>query len=130
MKKLVAHLLLILSVVGSLYAAEIRGETLTKEQWRQDLQYLAKELPRRHKNAFHTVSRETFERAVAELELGHRRHRLAELDDRGGIGGCPTFGPRIWQRNGRRGASVGVRCLQYGATFPFPNRHADAQNSA
>jgi hypothetical protein len=41
---------------------------LTKEQWRQDLQYLAKELPRRHKNAFHTVSREAFERGVAELD--------------------------------------------------------------
>lgn len=41
---------------------------LTKERWRQDLQYLAKELPRRHKNAFHTVSKEKFERAVAELD--------------------------------------------------------------
>jgi hypothetical protein len=40
---------------------------LTPEQWRQDLQYLAKELPRRHKNAFHTVSREQFERSVADL---------------------------------------------------------------
>ena len=40
---------------------------LSKEQWQKDLQYLAKELPRRHKNAFHTVSREQFERAVAEL---------------------------------------------------------------
>ena len=40
---------------------------LSKEQWQEDLQYLAKELPRRHKNAFHTVSREQFERAVAEL---------------------------------------------------------------
>ena len=43
-------------------------DALTKEQWRQDLQYLAKELPRRHKNAFHTVSREQFERAVAEFD--------------------------------------------------------------
>jgi hypothetical protein len=40
---------------------------LTPEQWQQDLQYLAKELPRRHKNAFHTVSRQQFEKAVAEL---------------------------------------------------------------
>ncbi|MCI0390056.1 MAG: S41 family peptidase [Acidobacteria bacterium] len=38
------------------------------ELWRQDLQHLAKELPRRHKNAFHTVSREAFERTVAELD--------------------------------------------------------------
>jgi hypothetical protein len=41
---------------------------LTKEQWRQDLKYLAKELPRRHKNAFHTVSKDQFERAVAALD--------------------------------------------------------------
>ena len=42
--------------------------SLSKEQWRQDLQYLAKELPRRHKNAFHSVSKEQFERAVADLD--------------------------------------------------------------
>jgi hypothetical protein len=41
---------------------------LTKEQWRQDLQYLAKELPRRHENAFHAVTKQQFERAVAELD--------------------------------------------------------------
>ncbi len=43
-------------------------KSLTKEQWQKDLQYLAKELPRRHKNAFHTVSKEQFERAVAEFD--------------------------------------------------------------
>lgn len=41
---------------------------LTKEQWRQDLKYLAKELPRRHKNAFHTISKAQFEQAVAALD--------------------------------------------------------------
>ncbi len=40
---------------------------LTAQQWQQDLQYLAKELPRKHKNAFHTVSREQFEKSVADL---------------------------------------------------------------
>ena len=45
-----------------------RAASLTKEQWQQDLQYLAKELPRRHKNAFHTVSKGQFERAIAELD--------------------------------------------------------------
>jgi hypothetical protein len=43
------------------------ADSLTKEQWREDLEYLAKELPRRHKNAFHTISRAQFERAIAEL---------------------------------------------------------------
>lgn len=41
---------------------------LTSEQWRQDLQYLATELSKRHKNAFHQVSREQFEKAVNELD--------------------------------------------------------------
>ena len=40
---------------------------LTPQQWQQDLQHLAKELPARHKNAFHTVSREQFEKSVADL---------------------------------------------------------------
>jgi hypothetical protein len=40
---------------------------LTAQQWQQDLQYLAKELQARHKNAFHTVSREQFEKSVADL---------------------------------------------------------------
>jgi len=50
--------------------------TLTKEQWRQDLQFFAKELPKRHKNAFHNVTREEFERMVAELDA-----RIPSLQD-------------------------------------------------
>jgi hypothetical protein len=77
MKKLIVGFLFFLSCTGCFspqpifalpHAAKIFNDTLTKEQWRQDLKYLAKELPRRHKNAFHTVSREAFERAVAELD--------------------------------------------------------------
>jgi hypothetical protein len=41
---------------------------LTSEQWREDLRYFARELPKRHGNAFHHQSRERFEAAVAELE--------------------------------------------------------------
>lgn len=47
---------------------DVNIAALTKEQWRQDLQFLARELPRRHKNAFHTVSKEQFEKAVAQLD--------------------------------------------------------------
>jgi hypothetical protein len=52
-----------------LFATSIAAgqQSLTTEQWRQDLAYLAKELPRHHKNAFHTTTREKFEAAVAEL---------------------------------------------------------------
>ena len=41
---------------------------LSAEKWREDLRYLAAELPRRHKNAFHSVTREQFESAVADLD--------------------------------------------------------------
>jgi hypothetical protein len=42
---------------------------ISNEQWREDLRYLARELPRRHANAFHFTPRDTFEKAVAELDL-------------------------------------------------------------
>jgi hypothetical protein len=42
--------------------------TLSAEKWREDLRYLAAELPRRHKNAFHSVTRGQFESAVADLD--------------------------------------------------------------
>jgi len=48
-------------------SSETNVVSLAKEQWREDLKFLARELPRRHKNAFHTVSREQFEQAVEEL---------------------------------------------------------------
>jgi hypothetical protein len=41
---------------------------LTKEQWKEDLQFLAKQLPKKHKNAFHTVSRQDFNLAVTRLD--------------------------------------------------------------
>lgn len=41
---------------------------LTKAQWHEDLAFLARELPKRHANAFHSISREKFEGEVAELD--------------------------------------------------------------
>lgn len=48
----------------------------SKAAWREDLQFLAREIPRRHKNAFHRITREQFERAVAELDA-----QIPNLDD-------------------------------------------------
>jgi hypothetical protein len=44
-------------------------DNLSKAAWREDLQYLAGELPRRHAKAFHFITREQFARAVAELDV-------------------------------------------------------------
>lgn len=41
---------------------------ISSEQWRDDLRYLARELPKRHANAFHFTPRDSFEKAVAELD--------------------------------------------------------------
>jgi hypothetical protein len=40
----------------------------SKEKWREDLKFLSEELPKRHKNAFHQISREQFEKMVADLD--------------------------------------------------------------
>ncbi len=40
----------------------------TQAQWREDVRYFARQLPKRHKNLFHSMSREQFEQAVAELD--------------------------------------------------------------
>ena len=42
--------------------------SISKEQWREDLRYFARELPKRHKNLYHATTKEQFERAVAELD--------------------------------------------------------------
>jgi hypothetical protein len=41
---------------------------LTAEQWRADLKFMAQQMERRHKNLYHTVSREQFAAAVTELD--------------------------------------------------------------
>ena len=62
---------LLLAVHPILYAAVPKTEPLraaTKEQWHADLAYFARELPKRHLNAFHAVTREQFDAAVRELD--------------------------------------------------------------
>jgi len=40
---------------------------LTKAQWSEDVEYFAHQLPKRHKNLFHAISRTQFEKSVADL---------------------------------------------------------------
>lgn len=40
---------------------------MTAEKWRADVDYLARELPKRHKNAFHAITREQFNAEIARL---------------------------------------------------------------
>ena len=67
---LVAALALILASAVSL----IQGQTLAPvsaddaQKWRADLHYLSEEMPRQHKNLFHTMTREEFDAAVNRLD--------------------------------------------------------------
>lgn len=54
----------------------------SKEKWREDLRFVAEEIPKNHKNAFHKISREQFEKAVTDLN-----RQIPELDDTGIIFG-------------------------------------------
>jgi tetratricopeptide (TPR) repeat protein len=38
------------------------------EKWREDLRYMAKEMPKQHRNLFHTMTREQFEGAIKRLD--------------------------------------------------------------
>lgn len=46
---------------------------ISSDAWREDLRYLARELPSRHAKAFHTVSREAFDAEIARLDAAIRR---------------------------------------------------------
>jgi Tetratricopeptide repeat len=74
-------------------------------QWREDLAYLARELPRRHNNRFHTITRTQFDSALAVLDRklpGLARHqvivelaRLVALVGDGHTNVAPTRDPKI-----------------------------------
>ncbi len=40
----------------------------SKDKWREDLRFLADELPKKHKNAFYRIPREQFEKMVTDLD--------------------------------------------------------------
>jgi tetratricopeptide (TPR) repeat protein len=63
---------LILTTAANVFAQHVTegaavNLNLTPEQWRADLRFFADELPKRHKNAFHAMTREQFETAVRQL---------------------------------------------------------------
>ena len=59
---------LTLAILLTACAAQDATTNITPDAWRADLRYLAAELPRRHVNAFHTITRERFADEVARLD--------------------------------------------------------------
>jgi hypothetical protein len=70
-----ALLLLSLFAFAVCRAGDAGDPQLSPKQWRDDLQFFARELPKRHMDAFHFISREKFEAEVAELD-----HKLDSMD--------------------------------------------------
>jgi hypothetical protein len=56
--------------IASVLAQESSQKTVKTEteEWREDLRYMAEQMPLVHKNLFHTVSREQFDAAVKRLD--------------------------------------------------------------
>lgn len=56
-----------ISLLTPVFAGDTAGDKAA-EKWREDLAFLASELPERHKNLFFSLSREEFEKKVARLD--------------------------------------------------------------
>jgi len=67
MKKLIVVLGLVLFACGHLQPVQPLPR-LTKAQWHDDLRTFAREIPQRHKNAFHHITREQFTAMVSDLD--------------------------------------------------------------
>jgi hypothetical protein len=89
------------------YAAQASTspEKSETELWREDLRFMAQEMPKRHKNLFHTMTREQFESAVKRLNdrlPSLARHqvivemaRIVAMVGDGHTNIAPTRDPRI-----------------------------------
>lgn len=68
MKIIQLSVLFCLFFIGAQNLFAQTNEPITAEKWRADLQVLATELPKRHKNAFFSMTRDQFEKAVKDLD--------------------------------------------------------------
>ncbi|REJ76109.1 MAG: hypothetical protein DWQ47_10835 [Acidobacteria bacterium] len=76
-KEIVAKFFLLASVCLLLLPAAVCAQRgMTTEQWREDIEFLRSELPKRHLNLYHTTPRNEFEKAFDDLS-----RRLPELED-------------------------------------------------
>ncbi|HET6669433.1 MAG TPA: tetratricopeptide repeat protein [Pyrinomonadaceae bacterium] len=64
----IQRFLVCLTFLLALTSGGIAQSKLTAEQWREDLRYFAANMPKTHRNLFHTISREQFEGAVKRLD--------------------------------------------------------------
>jgi hypothetical protein len=95
----------------ALIAPCVRGDA---PQFRRDLQFFARELPKRHKNAFHYSTAEQFRAAVAELDA-----RLDSLDEDGFYAGLVRIAAMIGDAHTRAYAPESAVALFPIVVTPF-----------
>jgi len=61
-------IVIFVTVLDQTVSAQNPVPVLTTEQWREDLRFMNRELPARHKNLFHKLKKEEFEKAVKDLD--------------------------------------------------------------
>src|SRR3954463_700651 len=72
--KLLSCIILLATLLSAPLMAQSNNHTAAPlspaeiESWRQDLRFLAAEMPRRHQNLFHAMTREQFEATVKRLD--------------------------------------------------------------
>lgn len=82
MNKKAACLAVLALCVSLRVAAERKPQPLppmSPEKWRADVDALGRELPKRHKNAFHTITREQFAAEIASLRAKADKASDAEM---------------------------------------------------
>jgi tetratricopeptide (TPR) repeat protein len=57
-----------LSLAQTSAPATTQADKVQAEKWREDLRYMAEEMPKYHKTLFHTITREQFESAIKKLD--------------------------------------------------------------
>ena len=62
------RLLLCLAILVAIPSSLTAQTKLTPEQWREDLRFFAANMPKMHKNLFHSMTREQFDVAVKRLD--------------------------------------------------------------
>ena len=92
-------------VLAACAGAHAQPATLTPQQWHEDLRVLAESMPARHRNLYHTMTREQFAAAVAGLDARIDtlpRHkivvemaRIAAMVGDGHTNVAPTRDPKI-----------------------------------
>jgi hypothetical protein len=102
---------------------------ISPTQWREDLAFLARELPARHANAFHFTRREQFQAAVASLdaEIAHLNsdaiwsgmQRIVAL-----VGDGHTF-----LRQPRDAANLPIEIARFGENYRISSVAAGLENA-